>query len=98
MVGSTKTGSIKPRSPPAVTGPPRPGANNAQTPEARTITYRPTSKRVRVSPLVNGTWCGHGGRRIVLGRNQYRNPPIGGQNRAVRGPDPQPKPRTSNSS
>ena len=50
-----------------------------------------------MSPLVNGTSRGHGGRRIVLGRNQYRKPPIGGQNRAVSGPDPQPRPNTSNS-
>src|SRR3984885_4765533 len=52
---------------------------------------------VRESPLVSGTSCGQGGRRIVLGRNQYRKPPIGGQNRAVSGPEPQPKPKTSNS-
>src|ERR1700691_58737 len=52
---------------------------------------------VRVSPRVSGTSLGHGGKRIVLGRNQYRKPPIGGQNRAVRGPEPQPKPKTSNS-
>ena len=34
----------------------------------------------------------------MLGRSQYRNPPIGGMNRPVSGPDPQPKPSTSNSS
>ena len=84
-------------SPLPVTDPPWPGANSAHPPEANTMAYRPTSTMVRVSPLVNGTSSGHGGSRIVLGRNQYRNPPIGGQNRAVSGPDPQPRPNTSKS-
>src|ERR1700754_1641722 len=52
---------------------------------------------VRLSPRVKGTTRGQGGRRIVLGRSQYKNPPMGGQNLAVSGPDPQPRPRTSNS-
>jgi len=41
---------------------------------------------VRVSPLVNGTFPGQAGSRIVLGRNQYRKPPIGGMKRPVSGP------------
>ncbi len=33
-------------------------------------------ERVRESPLVNGTLPGHGGSRMVLGRSQYRTPPV----------------------
>lgn len=98
MAGTTRTGSIRPTSPAAVTGPPRPGDSSAATPEPSTTRYSATSTTVRLSPAVNGTLSGHGGSRIVLGRNQYRKPPNGGQNRAVSGPDPQPRPRISNSS
>ena len=34
---------------------------------------------------------------MVLGRNQYRIDPIGGKNRLLSGPNPQPSPTTSNS-
>ena len=70
IVGATSTGSISPTSPAAVTGPPWPGDNSAQTPPINTMAYSATSTMVRVSPLVNGTLSGHAGSRMVLGRNQ----------------------------
>lgn len=48
-------------------------------------------------PRVSGTRPGHGGSRIVPGRNQYRIDPIGGKKRLFNGPKPQPRPTTSNS-
>ncbi len=50
---------------------------------------------VRRVPLVSGTWFGNGGRRRQPGRSQYSGPPIGGLNRNVSGPDPDPIPRNS---
>ena len=52
---------------------------------------------MRVVPLVNGTFSGHGGSRMVPGRSQYSSPPTGGRNRNVSGPNPPPKPHISNS-
>ena len=48
-------------------------------------------------PWSAGSRLGHGGSRMVLGRNQYRIEPIGGKNRLFSGPNPQPSPTTSNS-
>src|SRR5689334_4916979 len=93
--GTTRTASTKPTSALAVTGPPCPGDRSAQTPETSTSTYSATSNTVRVSPPVNGI-LGHGASRTVPGRSQYRNPPNGGTNRIVSGPDAQPRPSTSN--
>ena len=59
--------------------------------------YSAASTGVRVVPFVSGTRFGHGGSRMVLGRNQYRIEPIGGKNRLFSGPKPQPSPMTSNS-
>ena len=56
-----------------------------------------TSTGVRAVPLVSGIRLGHGGSRMVLGRNQYRIDPSGGKNRLFSGPNPQPRPMTSNS-
>ena len=50
-----------------------------------------------MEPFVPGTLSGHGGRRIVPGRSQYRELPSGGRNLSVSGPNPQPSPMTSNS-
>ena len=97
IVGMTRTGLSRPTSSVAVTEPPWPGDNSAQTPPINTTAYKATSARVRESPRVSGTLSGQAGNLIVLGRNQYRTPPIGGMNRPVSGPDPQPRPRTSNS-
>ena len=52
---------------------------------------------LRAVPLVSGIRFGHGGSRMVLGRNQYRIDPIGGTNRLFSGPNPHPRPMTSNS-
>src|SRR5689334_23798691 len=98
MSGTTTTGSSRPTSPPLVTGPPRPGESSAQPPDTRITAYSRTSTTVRVSPPVNGIRWGQGANRTVPGRSQYTKPPIGGQNREVSGPDPQPNPRISNSS
>ncbi|CPU65992.1 Uncharacterised protein [Mycobacteroides abscessus] len=51
---------------------------------------------MRAEPLVSGM-RGHGGSRIVLGRNQYKIEPRGGKKRLLSGPKPQPRPMTSNS-
>ena len=50
-----------------------------------------------MSPEVSGTREGQGGNRIVFGRSQYRMDPIGGKKRLFSGPNPQPRPTTSNS-
>ena len=50
-----------------------------------------TSNGVRAVPLVSGIRFGHGGSRMVLGRNQYRIDPSGGKNRLFSGPNPQPE-------
>ena len=41
---------------------------------------------------------GHGGSRILPGRNQYSGPPIGGLKRKLSGIEPAPSPRISHSS
>ena len=82
--------------PSAGTGP-VPSENNATTSITSSAAYSTTSTGVRLSPLVSGTRLGHGGSRIVLGRNQYRIEPIGGKNRLFSGPNPQPNPTTSKS-
>ena len=58
--------------------------------------YSTTSIGERALPFVSGTRSGHGGSRMVLGRNQYRIDPSGGKNRLFSGPNPQPRPTTSN--
>src|SRR6185369_10430906 len=90
-IGSTPT--VVPNS---GTGP-VPSENNAITSTTHSAPYNAASKSVRVVPLVSGTRVGHGGNRMVLGRNQYRIDPIGGKNRLFSGPKPQPSPTTSNS-
>nr|CRL71190.1 hypothetical protein CPGR_00613 [Mycolicibacter nonchromogenicus] len=76
---------------------PVPCEASATTSITNSAPYSATSMMVRSSPLVSGTRSGHGGSRIVLGRNQYRIDPIGGKNRLLSGPKPQPSPTTSNS-
>ncbi len=76
---------------------PVPSENNATTSITSSAPYSAASTGVRVVPLVSGIRLGHGGSRMVLGRNQYRIEPIGGKNRLFSGPKPQPRPMTSNS-
>src|SRR6478609_2126027 len=71
--------------------------NSATSSITSNAAYSNASTGVRVLPVVNGTRFGHGGNRMVLGRNQYRIEPIGGKNRLFSGPKPQPSPMTSNS-
>ena len=82
--------------PSAGTGP-VPFEHSATTSVTSSAAYSSTSTGVRSVPFVNGTRLGHGGSRIVLGRNQYRIEPIGGKNLLLSGPNPQPRPTTSNS-
>ena len=76
---------------------PVPSENNATRIITINAAYSTTSTGPRLSPLVSGTRLGHGGSRIVLGRNQYSAEPIGGQKRLFSGPKPQPRPTTSKS-
>ena len=76
---------------------PVPSENSATTSITSSAAYSSTSNGVRASPLVSGIRLGHGGSRIVLGRNQYRIEPSGGKKRLLSGPKPQPSPTTSNS-
>jgi hypothetical protein len=73
-----------------------PSEHSATTSITSSPAYSSTSTGVRSVPFVSGTRLGHGGSRIVLGRNQYRIDPIGGKNRLLSGPKPQPSPITSN--
>ncbi len=75
---------------------PVPSENSATTSITSSAAYNAASTGVRAVPLVRGTRFGHGGSRMVLGRNQYRIEPIGGKNRLFSGPNPQPRPITSN--
>ncbi|SKV49529.1 Uncharacterised protein [Mycobacteroides abscessus subsp. massiliense] len=70
--------------------------NNATRSIASKAAYSTTSTGVRALPRVRGM-RGQGGRRMVLGRNQYRIEPRGGKNLLLSGPKPQPRPMTSNS-
>ena len=76
---------------------PVPSENSATTSTTSRAAYSSTSNGVRAVPFVSGTRFGHGGSRMVLGRNQYRIDPIGGKKRLFSGPNPQPRPTTSNS-
>ena len=76
---------------------PVPLENSATTRTTSSAPYSSTSNGVRAVPLVSGIRLGHGGSRMVLGRNQYRIDPIGGKNRLFSGPNPHPRPMTSNS-
>ncbi len=76
---------------------PVPSENSATTSTTSSAAYSTTSTGLRASPLVSGIRFGHGGNRMVLGRNQYRIEPSGGKNRLFSGPNPQPRPMTSNS-
>ena len=76
---------------------PVPSENNATSSITSSAPYSTTSTGVRAVPFVSGTRFGHGGSRMVLGRNQYRIDPIGGKNRLFSGPNPHPRPTTSNS-
>src|SRR5215207_4103232 len=82
---------------PSSTTGPVPSENNATTSITSSAAYNAASNGVRAVPLVSGIRLGHGGSRIVLGRNQYRIEPIGGKNRLFSGPNPQPSPTTSKS-
>ena len=76
---------------------PVPSENSATSSITSNAAYSSASTGVRVAAFVSGTRFGHGGSRMVLGRNQYRIEPIGGKNRLFSGPKPQPSPMTSNS-
>ncbi len=70
---------------------PVPSENSATSSITNSAPYRATSTGVRAVPFVSGTRFGHGGSRMVLGRNQYRIDPSGGKNRLFSGPNPQPE-------
>ncbi len=74
-----------------------PSENNAINSTTSSAAYSAASIGVRAVPFVNGTRFGHGGSRMVLGRNQYRIDPNGGKNLLLSGPKPHPSPTTSNS-
>src|SRR5262245_37207480 len=76
---------------------PVPSENNATNSTTSSAPYSAASIGVRVVPFVSGIRFGHGGSRMVLGRNQYMIEPIGGKYRLLSGPKPQPSPMTSNS-
>src|SRR6478609_9736190 len=96
MVQICQSGSTPIVVPRAGTGP-VPSENSATSSISDSAPYRATSTGVRAVPFVSGSRFGHGGSRMVLGRNQYRIDPSGGKNRLFSGPNPHPRPTTSNS-
>src|SRR6185312_350958 len=77
--------------------PPVPSDSSVTTNITSSVAYTRMSNGVRAVPFVNGIRPGHGGNRIVFGRNQYNSEPSGGKNRLFSGPNPQPSPITSKS-